>query len=68
MPVVVLTAPEELLAMEALGADLRCVMEEVGLRLPLQAVFSHLRFGTTPRFVGIEDSKEGVRRTLAVDF
>ena len=68
MPIIALTAPEELAVLEALGADVRCVMEEVGLRLPLQAVFSHLRFGTTPRFVGIEDTKEGVRRSLAVDF
>jgi hypothetical protein len=68
MPVLALSDGQATIAMGELSADLRCIMEEVGLRASLQALFAHYKFGTLARFVGLEDSKDALRTSLGNDF
>jgi hypothetical protein len=68
MPLLVLTAAQEAAAEDALSSDLQFIFEEVGVRRPVQLVFSHLGYGRLARFAGLEDTKELVRAVIALDF
>ena len=64
MPLTVLDAAQAEAAMIAGSSNLRYVLDDVGVRLPIQAVLFHHGFGTIARFVGMEDTKASMRDAI----
>jgi hypothetical protein len=64
MPLTVITAVEASAAMAGVAANLRYIMDDVGVRLPVQEVLFHHGFTTMARFVGMEDSKIELRKAF----
>jgi len=61
MPLTVLTMAEGAAAMAAVASNLRYIMDDVGVRAPVQEVLYHNGFTNMGRFVGMEDTKAELR-------
>ena len=68
MPIQVLTAAQQHAALTSIASDLRVIMEDVGLRVEVQAVIAHNGFTTLARLMGLEDNKERLRVAMAAGF
>ena len=68
MPIQVLTEAQEHAALITISSDLRVIMEDVGLRVGVQAIIAHNGFTTLARLMGLEDTKERLRAALASGF
>ncbi len=64
MPLTVITAGKGQAAMAGVASNLRYIMDDVGVRLPVQEVLYHHGFNTMARFLGIEDTKVELRRAF----
>jgi hypothetical protein len=64
MPLTVITAGEGQAAMAGVASGLRYIMDDVGVRVPVQEVLYHHGFNTMARFMGIEDTKVELRRAF----
>jgi hypothetical protein len=65
MPLTVITQAESAAALTCVASNLRYIMDDVGVRIPVQEVVYHHGFNTMARFLGIEDTKVELR--LAFD-
>ena len=68
MPLPAIGADERTAALAAAKPDLAYIMEELEVDPEVQAAVYHAGFTNIRRFVGMEETKEGVRRVLRVEF
>jgi hypothetical protein len=61
MPLTVITPEESAAALICVASNLRYIMDDVGVRIPVQAVVYHHGFNTMARFLGVEDTKAELR-------